>query len=112
MARAISFIFVFLVLAIPLIAQSETFPQESTLSEIHSNDDVMQLNNDTESVNANDIEEFEDSEQIDYELMFERLILVAKYFVWFSLSVLVIYPNFNLKRNIIYPLHNTSWGVR
>ena len=47
--------------------------------------------NDTESVNANDIEEFEDSEQIDYELMFERLILVAKYFVWFSLSVLVIY---------------------
>ena len=43
MARAISFIFVFLVLAIPLIAQSETFPQESTLSEIHSNDDVMQL---------------------------------------------------------------------
>ena len=22
------------------------------------------------------------------------------------------FPNFNLKRNIIYPLHNTSWGVR
>ncbi len=36
-------------------------------------------------------EEFNESENIDYELMFERLRLIAKFFMWFLLGILVIY---------------------